>query len=61
VRRSPPSVMDSAPIATPISIAPVMIWLAISWVALRPELQKRLVEYAAEVTGKPAAREAARM
>jgi hypothetical protein len=31
-----------------------------SWVALRPELQKRLHEYAAVETGKPAASEAAR-
>ena len=53
----PPSDMDSAPMAMPTSMLPVAIWAAISWTALRPEEQKRLTEEAAEVLGRPAARE----
>ena len=56
----PPSDMDSAPMATPTSMLPVAIWAAMSWTAFRPEEQKRLTEEAAEVLGRPAAREAAR-
>jgi hypothetical protein len=55
-----PKVMDSAPTATPTSIAPVRIWLAMSWIALRPEAQKRLTDEAPAVCGMPAARAAAR-
>ena len=39
---------------------PLEIWLAMSWVALRPEEQNRLTVEAAVVLGKPAASEAAR-
>jgi hypothetical protein len=46
--------------ATPISMEPSAMALAMSWVALRPEEQKRFREYAPEVLGIPAAREAAR-
>ena len=46
--------------ATPHSMLPAVIWLAISCTAFRPEEQKRLTEDAALVVGKPAAREAAR-
>ena len=59
-RRSPPSDMDSAPIATPMSMLPLMIWLATSWTALSPDEQKRFTEEAPAVVGYPAAREAAR-
>jgi hypothetical protein len=46
--------------AIPISIEPLEIWFAISWVALRPEEQKRFTVEAAVVFGNPAARAAAR-
>jgi hypothetical protein len=46
--------------ATPQLMDPAAIWLAMSCVALSPELQKRLHELAAVVLGKPAARRAAR-
>jgi len=46
--------------AIPTSIDPLMIWLAISWTAFSPELQKRLTDEAPAVFGRPAAREAAR-
>jgi len=59
-RASPPTVIDSAPRAMPISIEPVVIACAISAVALRPEEQKRLTEEAPAVLGKPAERAAAR-
>lgn len=39
---------------------PLEIWWAMSAVAFRPELQKRLTDDAPEVFGKPADRDAAR-
>jgi len=39
---------------------PLLIWLAMSWTAFRPEEQKRLTVEAAVVLGNPAARDAAR-
>jgi hypothetical protein len=48
--------MLSAPTAIPTSIEPARIWLAIFWMASRPEEQNRLETEAAVVTGKPAAR-----
>lgn len=59
-RRSPPSLMDSAPIAIPMSMLPSAIWFAMSCVALSPEEQNLFTEDAPEVLGMPAAREAAR-
>lgn len=44
-----------------MSMEPVWICVAMSWMALRPEEQKRLTEAAPEVYGMPAAREAERM
>jgi len=52
--------MLSAPMATPISMLPVWICAAMSWIAFRPEEQKRFTLLAAVVLGRPAAREAAR-
>jgi hypothetical protein len=43
-----------------MSMEPLEIWFAISWVAFRPEEQKRLTVEAAVVLGNPAARAAAR-
>jgi hypothetical protein len=48
-RRSPPSDMDSAPMAIPTSMLPLEIWFAMSWTALRPEEQKRFTDEAAAV------------
>lgn len=59
-RRSPPTDMDSAPKAMPISMEPSAIWFAMSCVALSPEEQKRFTVEAPDVLGKPAARAAAR-
>ena len=53
-RRSPPAVMDSAPTARPHSMLPMLIWLAMSWTALRPEEQKRLTDEAPAVVEYPA-------
>jgi hypothetical protein len=52
--------MLSAPMAMPISMLPLVMALAMSAVALRPEEQKRLTELAPAVLGKPAARAAVR-
>lgn len=41
---SPPAVMSSAPMATPMEMLPWEMELAMSAVALRPEEQKRLRE-----------------
>lgn len=59
-RASPPMLMLSAPSAMPTSIEPVVMALAISAVAWRPEEQNRFMEEAPAVLGKPAARAAAR-
>jgi len=58
--RSPPSLIDSAPIAIPMSMLPSAIWFAMSCVALSPDEQNLFTEDAPEVLGIPAAREAAR-
>src|SRR3569833_3492842 len=48
---SPPAVMDSAPMAMPISMPPVAIWWAMSAVALSPDEQKRFTDNAPCVLG----------
>ena len=50
---------DSAPTAMPMSIDPVTIWFAMSWVAFNPDEQNLAVEDAEVVLGKPAASAAA--
>jgi hypothetical protein len=60
---APPSalvLMLSAPTAMPTSMEPARIWLAMFWMARRPDEQKRLETEAAVLTGKPAARTAER-
>jgi hypothetical protein len=52
--------MLSAPTAMPTSMEPARIWLAMFWMARRPDEQKRLETEAAVLTGKPAARTAER-
>lgn len=60
LKRSLPSLSDSAPMAIPISIVPVMISFAMCCVAVKPDEQNRAAVEAAVVLGKPAASEAAR-
>lgn len=60
LNRSFPSLNDSAPTATPTSIVPVMISLAMCCVAVKPEEQKRAAVETQVVFGKPAANDAAR-
>lgn len=59
-RPSSELLIDSAPIATPISMLPILIWLAMSCTDFSPEEQKRLTEEPPVVLGKPAASDAAR-
>lgn len=52
--------MLSPPSAMPMSMLPVVIWLAMSCTALSPDEQNRFTALAPEVCGKPAASMAAR-